>query len=75
MTKNKNTTFKHNKNVQPKGEAEFAGENGLEKIVLQAQKKIQINGAKHLAEKMINFIFFGFFYIQDNLTTVELVPE
>jgi len=67
MTKNKNTTFKHNKNVQPKGEAEFAGENGLEKI--------QINGAKHLAEKMINFIFFGFFYIQDNLTTVELVPE
>lgn len=40
MTKNKNTTFKHNKNVQPKGEAEFAGENGLEKIVLQAQKKL-----------------------------------
>lgn len=36
--KNKNDQFK-NKNVLPKRDVEFAGENGLEKIALRAQKK------------------------------------
>jgi hypothetical protein len=39
MTKKNHTHLKNNKNVQPKGEAEFAGEAGLEKVVLQSQKK------------------------------------
>lgn len=39
MAKKNHTYLKDNKNVQPKGEAEFAGEAGLEKVVLQSQKK------------------------------------
>ncbi|MGM0903752.1 hypothetical protein [Mesobacillus maritimus] len=39
MAKKNHTHLKDNKNVQPKGEAEFAGEAGLEKVVLQSQKK------------------------------------
>jgi hypothetical protein len=39
MAKKNHTHLKNNKNVQPKGEAEFAGEAGLEKVVLQSQKK------------------------------------
>ncbi|CAG9613904.1 hypothetical protein BACCIP111899_03131 [Bacillus rhizoplanae] len=38
MAKNKNNQFKNNKNVQPKADVEFSGENGLEKIALRAQK-------------------------------------
>ena len=37
--KNKNNQLKNNKNAQPtKADTEFAGENGLEKIALKAQK-------------------------------------
>lgn len=36
--KNSNDQFK-NKNVLPKRDVEFAGENGLEKVALRAQKK------------------------------------
>jgi hypothetical protein len=36
--KNKNDQFK-NKPAQPKRDVEFAGENGLEKVALRAQKK------------------------------------
>ncbi|WP_255255342.1 hypothetical protein [Bacillus pseudomycoides] len=39
MAKNKNNQLKNNKNVLPKAGVEFAGENGLEKIALRAQKK------------------------------------
>lgn len=39
MVKNKNNQFKNNKNALPKADVEFAGENGLEKIALRAQKK------------------------------------
>ncbi|MDM5191348.1 hypothetical protein QUG02_27380 [Bacillus hominis] len=39
MAKNKNNQLKNNKNAVPKADAEFAGENGLEKIALRAQKK------------------------------------
>ncbi|CAI8760221.1 MULTISPECIES: hypothetical protein [Bacillus] len=39
MAKNKNNQLKNNKNVLPKADVEFAGENGLEKIALRAQKK------------------------------------
>lgn len=38
MAKNKNNQLKNNKNAQP-NDQEFAGENGLEKVVRQAQKK------------------------------------
>ncbi|WP_255294792.1 hypothetical protein [Bacillus sp. AFS041924] len=39
MGKNKNNQLKKNKNALPtKADAEFAGENGLEKIALKAQK-------------------------------------
>lgn len=38
MAKNKNNQFKNNKNALPKEDVEFAGENGLEKIALKAQK-------------------------------------
>lgn len=36
--KNKNHQFK-NQNSLPKRDVEFAGENGLEKVALRAQKK------------------------------------
>ncbi|MGG0454614.1 hypothetical protein [Bacillus mycoides] len=39
MAKNKNNQLKNNKNAVPKTDVEFAGENGLEKIALRAQKK------------------------------------
>lgn len=39
MAKNKNNQFKNNKNAVSKADVEFAGENGLEKIALRAQKK------------------------------------
>jgi hypothetical protein len=38
MAKNKNNKFKNNKNALPKLDVEFAGENGLEKKALKAQK-------------------------------------
>jgi hypothetical protein len=38
MAKNKNNQFKKKENTQP-NDQEFAGENGLEKVVRQAQKK------------------------------------
>ncbi|WP_256859936.1 hypothetical protein [Bacillus cereus] len=38
MAKNKNNQLKNNKNAVPKADVEFAGENGLEKIALRAQK-------------------------------------
>lgn len=39
MGKNKNNQIKNNKNALPtKADAEIAGENGLEKIALRAQK-------------------------------------
>ncbi len=39
MAKNKNNQLNNNKNALPKTDVEFAGENGLEKIALRAQKK------------------------------------
>jgi hypothetical protein len=44
MANNKNNKFKNNKNALPKADVEFAGENGLEKLALKAQK----SGAAHL---------------------------
>jgi hypothetical protein len=38
LGKKKNNEFKNNKNALPKVDVEFAGENGLEKIALKAQK-------------------------------------
>ncbi|MFJ8355927.1 hypothetical protein [Bacillus paramycoides] len=38
MDKNKKNQFKNNKNGLPKTDVELAGENGLEKIALRAQK-------------------------------------
>lgn len=39
MGKSKNNQLENNKNPLPtKGDAEFAGENGLEKVALRAQK-------------------------------------
>ncbi|WP_433775157.1 hypothetical protein [Bacillus wiedmannii] len=38
MAKNKKNQFKNNKNALPKEDVELAGENGLEKIALRAQK-------------------------------------
>ncbi|WP_262386267.1 MULTISPECIES: hypothetical protein [unclassified Bacillus (in: firmicutes)] len=39
MTKNNKNQVKNNNNALPKADVEFAGENGLEKIALRAQKK------------------------------------
>ena len=39
MAKNKNNQLKSNKKAKLKVDEEFAGENGLEKIALRAQKK------------------------------------
>ncbi|WP_280635587.1 hypothetical protein [Bacillus sp. 165] len=39
MAKDKNNQFKNNKKTLSKADAEFAGENGLEQVVLRAQKK------------------------------------
>ncbi|MGE7635316.1 hypothetical protein ACQKMZ_24340 [Bacillus paramycoides] len=38
MAKNKKNQFKNDKNVLQKADVELAGENGLEKIALRAQK-------------------------------------
>ncbi|WP_277931105.1 hypothetical protein [Bacillus cereus group sp. BfR-BA-01310] len=38
MAKNKKNQFKNDKNVLQKEDVELAGENGLEKIALRAQK-------------------------------------